>query len=72
VEMGMRPLAWQAQAGQAQVLSLLGREAEAEQKRVEARKIIDEIAGLFKDEELKSLFLENALHKVRTGEEFLI
>ena len=33
VEMGMRPLAWQSRAGAAQVLSALGREVEASEKR---------------------------------------
>jgi ATP/maltotriose-dependent transcriptional regulator MalT len=62
--MQMRPLVWQAQAGAAAVLSALGRAAEAEAKRRQARAVIDEIAGLFEDEKLGEMFAESALGKI--------
>lgn len=60
VEMGMRPLVWQARAAAARVLSQTGREDEAEQKREQALAIINEIADLFEDEELRSQHLASA------------
>ena len=64
VEMGMRPLAWQARAGAAQVLSALGREAEASEKRAGALGLIHEIGGLFEDQSLRSMYLEDAVKKL--------
>ena len=64
LRMQMRPLIWQARAGAAQVLSAAGRTSNAEAKRAEARDMVDEIAGLFKDEKLRSMFLENATSKL--------
>ena len=63
-EMLMRPLIWQARAGSAKVLSSVGREIEAQFKRAEAGAMIDEIAGLFEDERLRSMFIENATAKL--------
>lgn len=60
LEMGMRPIVWQARAGAAVALSGLGRNAEAEAKRREAKAVIDEIAGLFQDAELRSKYVDNA------------
>jgi len=62
--MRMRPLAWQAQAGAARVMSTLGRAAEAEAKRRQAHAVIDEISGLFEDEKLGEMFAESALGKI--------
>jgi len=62
--MGMRPLVWQLRAGSAQVLSASGRTEAASAKRTEALDMIDEIAGLFQDEELRSSYLENAKGKL--------
>ena len=64
LRMQMRPLVWQARAGAAQVLSGAGRTSEAEAKRAEARDMVDEIAGLFKDEKLRGMFLESATSKL--------
>jgi tetratricopeptide (TPR) repeat protein len=64
VEMGMRPLSWQARGGAAQVLSALGREAEASEKRDGALGLIHEIGGLFEDERLASMYMEDALMKL--------
>ena len=60
----MRPLVWQARAGAARVLSGAGRTSEAEAKRSEAKDMVDEIAGLFKDEKLRGMFLESATSKL--------
>ncbi|HVF99483.1 MAG TPA: AAA family ATPase, partial [Chloroflexia bacterium] len=51
MDMRMRPLVWQARAGAAHALSLLGRDSEAAQKRQGAADTIDEIAALFQDQE---------------------
>ena len=64
LRMQMRPLVWQARAGAAQVLSGAGRTSEADAKRTEARDMVDEIAGLFEDERLRRMFLENATAKL--------
>ena len=64
VRMQMRPLVWQARAGAAQVLFGAGRTSKAEAKRAEARDMVDEIAGLFKDEKLRGMFLESATSKL--------
>ena len=64
VEMGMRPLAWQARAGAAHVLSALGREAEASEKRAGALGLIHEIGGLFEDHSMRSMYLEDAIKKL--------
>ena len=64
LRMQMRPLVWQARAGAVQVLSGAGRASEAEAKLAEARDMVDEIAGLFKDEKLRGMFLESATNKL--------
>ena len=63
-EMGMRPLAWQSKAGAAQVLSSLRREAEASEKRAGAFGLIQEIGGLFEDQSLRLMYLEDAIKKL--------
>lgn len=60
----MRPIAWQARAGAAQVLSALGREGEASEKRGGALGLIHEIGGLFEDQDLRSMYLEDAIKKL--------
>jgi tetratricopeptide (TPR) repeat protein len=62
--MKMRPLLWQARAGAARVLSAMGRRSEAEEKRRQAREVIDEIAGLFQDEKLRTIYLGSATKKL--------
>ena len=64
LEMGMRPLAWQARAGGAQVLATLGREGKAADKRRGALDLIHEIGGLFEDQGLRSMYLEDAVKKL--------
>ena len=64
LQMQMRPLVWQARAGAARVLSGAGRTSEAEAKRSEAKDMVDEIAGLFEDAKLRSMFLASATSKL--------
>ena len=64
LRMQMRPLVWQARSGAAQVLFGAGRTSKAEAKRAEATDMVDEIAGLFKDEKLRGMFLESATSKL--------
>lgn len=63
-EMKMRPIVWQARAGAAKVLAAMSRTAEADAKRQAARAMIDEIAGLFQDAELRAAFVESAMKKI--------
>lgn len=67
LEMGMRPIVWQARAGAAKELELLGRTGEAEAKRAEAQAMVEEIAGLFADEQLRAAFLESAWKRFNDG-----
>lgn len=62
LEMGLRPFIWKARAALSQILMTLGRTAEAEAMKQEAKAMINEIAGLFEDEALKTMFVENALN----------
>jgi class 3 adenylate cyclase/tetratricopeptide (TPR) repeat protein len=64
LELKMRPIVWQARAGAAQALDALDRKDEANTKRREAKAMIDEIAELFRDENLRKLFLENATRRI--------
>ena len=63
LEMKMRPAVLQARAGAATALAQLGRTAEAERKRNAAREMMDEMAGLFRDENLRKVFVESAMNK---------
>jgi class 3 adenylate cyclase/tetratricopeptide (TPR) repeat protein len=60
LEMGMRPYIWQARAQAARALSALGRSGEATAKRQAARQIVEEIAGLFANTELRDRFRAHA------------
>ncbi len=59
-QMTMRPWTWKAQAGAAQVLAGMGRQGEADAKRSGALATLNEMAGLFEDQEMRSMFLEDA------------
>jgi hypothetical protein len=59
-EMGQRPLLWQTHAAAGRSLLALGRDAEAANKLNRSRAVLDEIAGLFADEELRAAFRESA------------
>ncbi len=60
----MRPLVVQARAAATKLLSTLGRTSEAEEKQGQARAMIDKIAALFQDEQLRSKYAESATKKL--------
>ena len=64
MEMGMRGFAWQASAGAAGVLAAAGKAEEAAAKKEKAVAMVHEIAGLFEDQELRSMYLEGTLAKI--------
>ena len=64
LQMQMRPLVWQARVGAAGVLSSTGQASKAEVKLGEAREMVNEIGGLFQDEDMRGMFLENASGKL--------
>ena len=59
-QMTMRPWTWKAQAGAAQVLAGMGRQGESDAKHSGAMATLNEMAGLFEDQEMRSMFLEDA------------
>jgi ATP/maltotriose-dependent transcriptional regulator MalT len=61
----MRPTVWKAFAAASEALFAAGRDGEAKVKSEAARAVIQEIAGLFKDPDLRAAYLENALGKIR-------
>ena len=64
LEMRMRPLVWQARAGAARALAASGRAGEVDEKLLQARAVIDEIAGMFEDDKLRSMYLESATRTI--------
>jgi tetratricopeptide (TPR) repeat protein len=64
LDLGMRPIIWQARAGAVDALTRLGRSEQAETKRAAAKAMIVEIANLFEDRNLREAFLRNALGKI--------
>ncbi|MBC8281366.1 MAG: hypothetical protein H8E48_11305, partial [Chloroflexi bacterium] len=64
LEMGMRGFAWQASAGAAGVLAASGRTEESAAKKDKAVAMVNEIAGLFQDQSLRAMFLEDSLAKI--------
>jgi hypothetical protein len=63
--MGMRPMTWKAQAGAARALDALKRPDEAGAKRQRAQVMVEEIAGLFEDADLRQQFTEEAMERIR-------
>jgi class 3 adenylate cyclase/tetratricopeptide (TPR) repeat protein len=59
--LAMRPDVWKAQLAAATVLEQTGQVSEARVKRNSAKTVVEEIAGVFADETLKSAYLEAAL-----------
>jgi len=45
-------------------MAAAGRMAESEAKRTSARTMVEEISSLFKDEELRSTYMQSVLNKV--------
>ena len=64
LEMGMRGFAWQASAGAAGVLTASGQSEAGAAKKAKAVAMVNEIAGLFQDETLRAMYLENTLAKI--------
>ena len=62
--MGMRPLVVHARAGAAQALGASGRADEAKEKLSQAREVVEEIAGLFEDDKLRTMYLASATGKL--------
>jgi hypothetical protein len=60
--MGLRPVLWQARAEASKSLLAAGRKSEAEAALGEARQVIAEIAGRFRDQELRRQFVEATTH----------
>jgi hypothetical protein len=58
--MNLRPLVIQACIAAAKILDQMGRPAEALEKRARARGLVEEIAGLFTDADLRTVYLEHA------------
>jgi class 3 adenylate cyclase/tetratricopeptide (TPR) repeat protein len=62
--LNMRPYVWRSQVAAAESLELAGRTEEAQVKRDSARAMVQDISGMFTDEELRSTYLTSALDKV--------
>jgi len=60
----MRGFAWQASAGAAGVLASLGQSEAAAAKKLDAIAMVNEIAGLFQDQDLGSMYLEDTMAKI--------
>lgn len=65
---GMLPVVWQAHAGAAQVLAMIGRIDDVERERAMALATIDQMAAQFGDESLRAAFVENTGKKVGVGQ----
>ncbi len=65
-EMKIRPLLWQIQLSAAKMLSAMNRAQEAEAKWNAARQVVNEIAGLFRDDSLRQAFVESATAKINS------
>ena len=63
----MRPLIWQLRAGAARALTALGRDNEAQVKWDEARGMIEEIAAIFEDDEMRVMYVASASAKISRG-----
>ncbi|MBI4199959.1 MAG: AAA family ATPase [Chloroflexi bacterium] len=64
LEMGMRPMVWQAQAEAARSLAATGRQEEAVAMRRKAQAMIEEIAALLQDPALRAHYVESATNKL--------
>ncbi len=61
LDLHMRPCIWQARIGAAQVLQRQSKTKEAQAQQDAARAMQDEIAGLFRDARLRSLYLQRVM-----------
>ena len=67
LEMGMRPIIWQTRAAAAELLQANGDEAGAAAQWAAAQEMVDEIAGLMMDEQLRESYLRSMRSKVLVG-----
>jgi hypothetical protein len=62
--LGMRPIVWQARLARSSALAAVEQMDRARQERAAARAIVQEIAGLFKEETLREAYLQSTLPKM--------
>lgn len=62
--MNMRPIVWQARAVAAELLEASGQHAAAAARREASRAVVEEIASLFRDPDLRAAYLDNVLEKI--------
>jgi class 3 adenylate cyclase/tetratricopeptide (TPR) repeat protein len=65
-DMEQRPLLWQTLAAAGRSLTALGRNLEAADKEDQTRAVLNDIAGLFEDEEMRAAFRESAERRQRS------
>jgi tetratricopeptide (TPR) repeat protein len=63
-EEGLAPYLWQARAQSFEIMNRLGHQGEAEVVRGKALATIDKMGKQFEDENMRKLFLENAMEKL--------
>ncbi|MGB8647723.1 MAG: adenylate/guanylate cyclase domain-containing protein [Anaerolineae bacterium] len=66
-KMKMRPVVWQAHAHAARVLTALGRASQAAVEEQAARSMIEEMAGLFNDPEMRQAFVASASRRLASA-----
>jgi len=59
--LGYRPTIWQAQASAAESLQMLDKDQAAKEKKISALEMINEIESFFDDQELRDVFMANAM-----------
>jgi len=64
LEMGMRGFAWQSSAGATDVLAASGQSKAGAAKKAKAVYMVNEIAGLFPDQSLRAMYLEDTIAKI--------
>jgi predicted ATPase/class 3 adenylate cyclase len=62
--LNMRPIVWQSKIAAAEAMELEGREEEAREMRTGAKVIVEEIAAMIKDDEMRSAYLQSTMDKV--------
>ena len=66
VEMRMLPTALQARMGMTAVLAGCGRTSDAQAAHLDAQAMINEIAGIFRDDDYRQMFTENAIERLQS------
>ena len=65
LEMNLRPFVWQACTGAAKALLEAQQDSLAGEKKEQAIAMINEIGGLFEDQEMRALYLANAIRRIK-------